>query len=187
VKAAKVRQPGFFAEVGIARVAAMAGLMVVALALQTTILTRATLLGVIPQLLFVVVVSLAYTDGERVGLVTGFFAGLLVDLLLDDPTAIMGLTALVYTMVAYGVGTFARYATSESAWTPVLVVAGASAIAEVSYAGLSIIMGAQWVSLTYTGQLAGLVVLYNTLLTPFVFPVVRRVADRFRPERIYRW
>jgi rod shape-determining protein MreD len=187
VKAAKVKQPGIFSDLGISRIGALAGLIVVALALQTTILTRATLLGVIPQLLFVVVVSLAYTDGERVGLVTAFFAGLFVDLMLDDPTAIMGLTALVYTMVAYGVGTFTRYATSESAWTPVMVVAGSSAIAEVSYAGLSIIMGAQWVSVTYTAQLAGLVVLYNTLLTPFVFPVVRRVADRFRPERIYRW
>jgi hypothetical protein len=24
-------------------------------------------------------------------------------------------------------------------------------------------------------------------LTPFIFPAVRKVADRFRPERIYRW
>ena len=41
--------------------------------------------------------------------------------------------------------------------------------------------------LGYTVRVAGLVVLYNTLLTPFVFPLVRRVAERFRPERVHRW
>jgi hypothetical protein len=69
----------------------------------------------------------------------------------------------------------------------VLVVAVASAIAETGYATLSIILGQQWVSLEYTAKTVGLVVLYNTLLTPFVFPLVRKVADRVRPEKIYRW
>jgi hypothetical protein len=36
-------------------------------------------------------------------------------------------------------------------------------------------------------RVAGLVVLYNTLLTPFLFPLTRKIADRFRPERVYRW
>jgi hypothetical protein len=47
-------------------------------------------------------------------------------------------------------------------------------------------MGQRWVSLEETVKIAGLVVLYNTLLTPFVFPLIRRVADRFRPERVVR-
>jgi rod shape-determining protein MreD len=183
----EVKGPGFLAEVGIARVAAVAALMVVAVALQTTLLSRATILGIIPQVVLLVIVSLGYTDGERVGSVVGFFGGLLIDLLLYDPTAIIGLTALIYTMIGYGVGTVRKYAMSESVWTPVLIVAAASAIAEFSYATLSIIFGQQWVSLLFTAKVAGLVVLYNTLLTPFVFPIVRRIADRYRPERVYRW
>jgi rod shape-determining protein MreD len=181
------RRPGFLADIGVARVAAISSLLVVAIALQTTLLVRATILGVIPQVLMVVIVSLAYVDGERVGTASGFFGGLLVDLLLDDPTGIIGLTALIYTLIGYGVGSFRKYAPADSVWTPVLMVAGASAIAEVSYSTLSIIMGRPWVSLAFTAKAAGLIVLYNTLLTPFVFPVVRRVADRFRPERVYRW
>ncbi|HYY44979.1 MAG TPA: hypothetical protein VE975_07290, partial [Actinomycetota bacterium] len=61
------------------------------------------------------------------------------------------------------------------------------AVAEVSYAILSVIMGQPWVDPGYTLKIAGLVVLYNTLLTPFVFPVVKKVSDRFRPERVYRF
>ncbi len=117
----------------------------------------------------------------------GFFGGLLIDLRIEDPSALMGLTALIYTIVGYGVGSIRRFTTSESVWMPVFVVAIASAVVEVSYAGLSIILGQQWVSLAFTAKAAGLVVLYNTLLTPFIFPIVRRVADRFRPKRVYRW
>jgi rod shape-determining protein MreD len=173
------------AEFGLARAGAIAAVVIVALALQSTLLARMTLLGVIPQLVLVVVVSLAYLEGQRVGLVMGFFGGLLQDLLLFQ--SILGLTALVYTLIGYSVGVFRQYAPSESVWTPVLCVALATAVVELSYASLAIILGETWVSLDFTTKVAGLVVLYNTLLTPFTFPLVRKVSDRFRPERVHRW
>jgi rod shape-determining protein MreD len=162
------------ADLSMARPLAVAAILIVALAIQTTLLTRVTILGVIPQLLFVVM-----------GVVVGFVGGLLQDLLL--PESIMGLTALVYTMVGYGVGTIRSYLPSQSVWTPVITVAFASAMAEASYAILAIMMGERWVSIADTAKISGLVVLYNTLLTPFVFPVVKRVADRVRPERVVRF
>lgn len=187
VKDSKTARTRVLGETGLNRIAAIAGLLVLALALQTTVLTRATLLGVIPGLLLVVVVSLAFTDGERVGTAAGFFGGLLLDLGLKDPVAIMGLTALIYTLIGFVVGSAQKYSTSDSVWMPVVVVAGASAVAEFSYATFSIMFGQQWVSLAFTAKAAGLVILYNTLLTPFVYPLVRKVADRFRPERVHRW
>lgn len=174
------------ADMGVGRVAAIAALVILAFALQTTLLQQATILGVVPQLVLVVVVSLAYLDGERVGLVVGFAGGLLQDLTLP-PGSIVGLTALVYTLIGFGVGSLRQYAPTGSVWTPVLVVMLASAGAEASYALLAIMFGQPWVSLSFTAKVAGLVVVYNTLLTPFAFPLVRRVADRVRPERVYRW
>jgi rod shape-determining protein MreD len=179
------RGAGLLAEIGVARILAVAALVVVAVALQSTVLARLTLLGVIPQLVLVVVVCLGYTDGERVGLVTGFFGGLLQDLLM--PQSVVGLTALVYTLIGYSVGVFRQFAPGESVIAPVLAVTLASAVAEFGYALMAITLGQRWISLAYTVQVAGLVILYNTLLTPFAFPLVRRIADRFRPEKIYRW
>lgn len=173
------------ADLSMARPAAVTAILIVALAIQSTLLTKVTILGVIPQLLFVVVVSLAYLEGEVMGVVVGFLGGLFQDLLL--PESILGLTALVYTMVGYGVGLIRSYIPSQSVWTPVISVAFASAIAEGSYALLAIMMGERWVSIADTAKIAGLVVLYNTLLTPFVFPVVKRIADRVRPERVVRF
>lgn len=179
-----LRTRALLSELGIARVAAIGAVVVLALALQSTLLTEVTFLGVLPQLVLVVVVCLAYLDGERVGVVMGFCGGLMTDLLL--PGSIVGLTALVYTLIGFGVGAFRHYLPSDSVWTPVWVVALSSVVAEGGYALLAIVLGQRWVSLTFTAKVAGLVVLYNTLLTPFVFPVIRRIADRFRPERVYR-
>jgi rod shape-determining protein MreD len=185
VSAGPSRTPGILSDVGFGRVLAVGAMVLVAVAVQSTVLARLTLLGVIPQLILVVVVSLAYTDGSRVGLTAGFFGGLLQDLLL--PQSIVGLTALVYTLIGYAVGNLRQFAPNESVWMPVFAVAVASAIAEAGYALLAITLGQEWVSITFTAKVAGLVVLYNTLLTPFVYPIARRVADRFRPERVYRW
>ena len=178
------RLPGLLGEIGLARVAAIGTVVVIALALQSTLLARLTILGVIPQLVLVAVVCLAFLEGERVGVVVGFAGGLLIDLQLP-PSSILGLTALVYTFVAYTVGLVRQFSAGESVWTPVLAVAAASAVAEGSYALLAILLGQEWVSVAMTAKLAGLVILYNTLLTPFVFPLVRRVADRVRPERVF--
>ena len=127
---AKEPRSNILTEAGPARMLAVGVLVILALALQSAVLARMTLLGVIPQLVLVVVVSLAYLQGERAGVVAGFAGGLLQDLLL--PQSIVGLTALVYTLIAYGVGYLRQYATAESVWTPVLAVAIASAMAEVS-------------------------------------------------------
>lgn len=183
--AADIKNPGMLRDLGIARLVAVSVLMVASLVLQSTVLEQVTFLSVTPQLALIVVVSLAYLDGERVGVVAGFFAGLLLDLQLPEQGAIVGITPLIYVLLGYGVGSLRQYSLSESVWAPVLTVTVVSAISELSYAALSIILGQQWVSLSYTAKVAGLVVLYNTLLTPFVFPLVRRISNRFGPSRVY--
>ncbi len=169
---------------GALRPVAVALLLVTAVALQSTVLTRLTILGVVPQILFVAVVSLALIEGETVGVVAGFCAGLLLDLLL--PQSVLGVTAFVYTGLAYVVG-LARFSRDASPWVPVAVVAAASVAAEAGYAVLAVALGQPWVSFGHSAKIGGLVALYNTLLTPFVFPAVKRVAEHVRPERVVRF
>ena len=180
-----VKPHSTLADLGIARVLAVAVLLIVAIALQSTVLEQLTFLGVTPQLALIVVVSLAYLEGERVGIVTGFSAGLLLDLQLPEG-AIVGISPLVYVFLAFAVAAMRQYSMSESVWIPVLSITVVSAVAEFGYASLAIILGQRWVSLTYTAKVAGLVILYNTLLAPFVFPIVRRVSNRFGPRKVYR-
>lgn len=183
--AADLRKPSALADLGLARVVTHGVMVLIALVLQSTVLQQITFLGVTPQLALIVVVSLAFLEGERVGIVTGFMAGLLLDLQLPEQGAVVGVTALLYVLLGYGVGAMRQYSISESVWAPVLTVMLVSAVSEFSYAALSIMLGQRWVSLAYTAKVAGLVVLYNTLLTPFVFPLVSKVSSRYGPTRVY--
>lgn len=183
--ASEIRGPEPFADLGISRIAAITAMIIAAVALQSTLLVKLTIAGVIPQLVLVVIVSLAYIEGPRVGAVTGFFGGLLVDLLI--PQSIVGISCLVFTLVAYAVGTFRIYAPSDSVWVPLVAVALSSVAAEAGYAGLAVILGEPWVSIDYTVRVIGLVTLYDCLLTPLAYPFIRRVALRVRPEKVYRW
>jgi rod shape-determining protein MreD len=185
VVVAKEPRRGILIEAGIARIVALGILLILAIALQSTLLSRLTFLGVIPQLVLVVVVSMAWTGGERVGVTTGFAAGLLLDL-LTLPQSITGLYALIYTLVGFGVGFFRAFSPAESVWTPVFAVALASAVAEFGYSAMNIMMGQKWVGVGFSAKVAGLVVLYNTLLTPFIFPLVRRIAERYSPGKVFR-
>lgn len=157
----------------------IAGILVGCVTLQSTLLTDATLFGVTPQLLLLAVICLAYLEGPGVAAVVGFSGGLLLDLLL--PGSILGLSALVYTLVAYTVADLRGFVRRDSVWMPVLAVGLASAAAEGGYALLAVLLGEAWVSLVDTSRIVGLVVVYNILLTPFVFPIFERMVERFRP------
>lgn len=185
VVVAKEPRRGILVEAGIARLVALGVLLIVAVALQSTLLARLTFLGVIPQLVLVVVVSMAWTGGERVGVTTGFAAGLLLDL-LTLPQSITGLYALIYTFVGFAVGFFRSFFPAESVWTPVFAVSIATAVAEFGYSAMNIMMGQKWVGVGFSAKVAGLVVLYNTLLTPFIYPLVRRIAQKYSPGKVFR-
>lgn len=172
-------------EFGLPRGIAIALLVVLALALQSTLLSYATILGVIPQLVLVVICCVALTEGETVGVVAGFLGGLLQDLQLADGS-IMGLYALVFTVVGYGAGLLRDQTNHPSVWMPVAAIGAASGLAELFYALLAVLLGQEWIGFAFTARIAGLVILYNVLLTPLVFPLVRRTIQRFRPARVHR-
>ena len=112
--AADMKRPSALADLGIARVCTHGIMLLVALVLQSTVLQQLTFLGVTPQLGLIVVASLAFLEGERVGIVTGFTAGLLLDLQLPEQGTVVGITALLYVLLGYGVGAMRQYSISES-------------------------------------------------------------------------
>jgi cell shape-determining protein MreD len=113
----------------IRRVAALAGVIALALLLQTTLLSPLRILGARPDLLLLAVVAVAMASGPVEGAAFGFAAGLTADLLLD-------------------------------------------------------LSGFSW---SFVGRSALTVALYNLLLTPLVYPLVRRLAERVRAERVVHW
>jgi len=93
-----------------------------ALVLQSTVFHEITLMGVSPDLIYLLTVLVALLEGPASGAVIGFVGGMGEDFLLNAPK---GITALTLTLVGYVVGNSRHYVTSPNPLLPVFLVGAA--------------------------------------------------------------
>lgn len=144
------------------------------------LLSRLPLPGTPPDLLLVVVVAFALAEGPVVGAVTGFVAGLLVDLGADHE---LGRVAFAYALVGFVVGTRSRPDSSRLRAIGLAGLAGAGGVTVFAAGGL-LLGDPRVTAATYAGGLAatiGWCVALSPLVVPFVGMLVRRLdPDPFR-------
>lgn len=155
-----------------------------ALLLQTTVFADVLLLGAKPELLYLVTIAFAFLDGPTSGAISGFAAGMTEDFFLDQPK---GITALTLTLLGYAIGMLRQYVVSPSPLFPVFLVAGGTFGGILFYGIVSFLLGQLDVSVLYLIRVAALSALYNAMLTPLLFPVLRRVVEGSRSRRVVRW
>lgn len=155
-------------------------LLTTAVVLQTVVLSRIPLPGATPDLVLLVVVGLALAQGPVSGLLTGFAAGLLVDL-VPPADGTIGRWALVLSLVGFFAGRLSD-SVDRSTLLPVLTVAAAAAGALLLYAGLGWLLGDIRVTPTAVARSLPAAVLYDVLLAPFVVPAVMALARRVEPQ-----
>jgi rod shape-determining protein MreD len=158
--------------------------VVSALVLQSTVFAQITLGGTKPDLVYLVTIVLAFLEGPASGAVAGFAGGMAEDFLLNQPK---GITALTLTLVGYVVGTIRQYVVSPSPILPVLVVGAATSVGILFNELVTFLLGQLHVGLGEVIRVALLTGLYNALLTPLLFPVIRRIAESSRSKKVFRW
>ncbi len=137
-------------------------MFIAALLLQTTVLARTRVFGVMPDFMLLVAVSGGITAGATRGATLGFASGMLIDLFLPTP---LGLSALVFTLVGYGVGV-ANTGVLRSAWyIPVLTAGAASVAGVVLYALVGSMLGERMID-GHLVTIAVVVGLSNAVLAP---------------------
>jgi len=161
-----------------------AALILTALLLQSVVFARFQLAGAKPELVYLLTIVLAFLEGPSSGAVAGFAGGMAQDFLLNQPK---GITALTLTLVGYTVGTLRQYVSSPSPLLPVLLVGGATAVGVLFNGIVSFLLGQFDFGLGYLLRVSVLSGIYNALLTPLLFPVIRRVAESTRSRRVFRW
>ena len=166
------------------RVALTAVLLVVAVALQVTFLSRLPLPGATPDLVLLVVVATALSGGPTVGLLTGFAAGLALDLVPPADHEV-GRWAFVLTLVGYLAG-LAQAETRRSAFVPLAVVATAAAGSVLLYAGLGALLDDPNVTWSAVTRLLPTAVVYDVVLSAFAVPAVLALSGRLEPEGALR-
>ncbi len=163
---------------------AWTAIVVTALLLQSTIFAQMKLGGAKPELMYLVTIVLAMLEGPSSGAIGGFSAGMAQDFLLDQPK---GITALTLTLVGYVVGIARQYITTPSPALPTLLVGAGTAIGVLFYGLVSFLLGQLSVGILYLLRVAFLSAIYNALLTPLLFPLLRRVAELTRATKVHRW
>jgi rod shape-determining protein MreD len=107
-------------------------LFVVAVALQTLLISRISILGVVADLFIIFTVCIAIGRGPLEGAIFGFCAGIVADIAFFQP---LGIHALIYTLAGYFVGMFVMRFGVATPWT-VLLLTGVSSFAAQFVFGL---------------------------------------------------
>ncbi len=166
------------------RVVSWTAIVLTALVFQSTVFSEVTLAGAKPELVFLVTVALAFLEGPSSGAIGGFTAGMAQDFLLNQPK---GMTALTLTLVGYAVGTLRQYVVTPNPLLPVVLVAVSTTGGLLFYGLVAFLLGQPHAEAAYLVRVSLLSGLYNAILTPILFPVVKRVADASRPKKVFRW
>jgi rod shape-determining protein MreD len=158
--------------------------IVTALLLQSTLFWQLKLLGVRPELMYLVTIVVAILEGPNEGAVTGFVAGLAQDFLLNQPK---GITALTLTLVGYAAGLARQYIVSPSPLMPTILVGVGTAAGVAFYQVVAFLLGQLQETFTFAVRVTLLTALYGAILTPIVYPLLRRVIEGSRPTRVVRF
>ncbi|MDQ1396325.1 MAG: rod shape-determining protein MreD [Acidimicrobiaceae bacterium] len=159
--------------------------LLVMLLLHTGVLSSIHVHEVRPDGMLLVAVLAGLVGGPEAGALTGFAAGLLADLTLQTP---FGLSALVLSLIAFGVGMLQTGILRTSWWIPPLTALAGSALGVVMFALLGALVGQTQLlqpSPSHVASIAGIVALMNAVLAVPLAPVVRWAFARSGPDRAY--
>ncbi len=144
-------------------------LLLTALAIHLTLFSVLRIGGAAPDMMLLVAVAGGLVGGPVRGAVLGFTSGIAIDVFLRTP---MGLSALVFTLVGYGVGVVSTGVLTPSWYLPVLTASLASAAGVVLYAFAGAMLGEPMVSRRLV-TIVGVVAVGNAILA---VPVIRAVT-----------
>ncbi len=165
----------------IVRVGVIGLVLLTAAVLQTSLLPFLALSGFRPDLLLLITIAFALTDGLLSGLRIAFVAGVLTDLLLSASP--VGLTALVFLGVAYAVGTARPYLAPDSGTASILLAIGGTAMGVAGYGMLAAMLADDPISLGLVVQATLVSAIYAAFLAPLVTAMVRGLSRQFPTEQ----
>jgi rod shape-determining protein MreD len=149
--------------------------VVVCVVLQTTLFTHLQIDGVAPDLGLVAVLAVAYEDGPDSGAIFGFIMGLAVDLFLTTP---LGLSALSFALTGYAVGVFQAGMVRSTPWLAPILGGIGGLFGGLVFITAGAVVGQSGMLSTDSLRIVLIAAVYDAIIAPLVFPLVRRAARR---------
>jgi len=140
-------------------------------------------LGVMPNVLLLVVITLAFVEGPSAGATAGFIAGVMLDLLGSGP---VGAWALVLSITGYVSGALQENLFAEGWLAPVTVGIIAALTADFAYLVVVSILGVGPAFWSALGRMVLPRALYNAVLVLLAYPWLARFLRTDRAMKSFR-
>jgi rod shape-determining protein MreD len=145
-------------------------LAVVAVTLQTVVVSQLHLLGASPDIVVLCAVVAGLVGGPQRGTVAGFVFGFTYDLALTTP---FGLWSLILCVTGFVVGLTRNEAIRDNRWLQMGIVLVASAAAIIAYALVATVFGSEGIVTFQLIPTAVVVAVVNAALTVPAMKVLR--------------
>jgi rod shape-determining protein MreD len=147
---------------------------------QVTVFPHLQIAGVVPDLGLLVAIAVGYQLGAEAGAIAGFTAGVGYDLFLETP---LGLSALAYALVGYGVGLLAGGLLRAPRFLPIALAVLGGLAGGLILIGIGVLAGVDTVKGVQGVETIAIAALYDALLAPLVFFLVARAIGPDDPVR----
>lgn len=137
--------------------------------LQTALFPHLRVFGAAPDLLLVATAAVGYERGAEGGAVFGFASGLAIDCFLSSP---LGVSALAFALVGYGVGVFQSGLLRSSRWMAPVLGGIAGLVGGSLWVVIAAITGQDDLITAYSARIVGIAAVYDALLAILIFPFV---------------
>lgn len=154
-------------------------LILVFFLVQNNIFAASSLILTVPNLLMILVFSFGFIRGSLEGMLIGFFCGLLNDLFFGST---IGFTALMYSVLGYGMGLIGNLYYTDFVNLPLLLCLFSILIYHIGIYIFAFLINGYGSFGSYLANVALPELLYTGVMTLLLYPLIRRVE-----ELIQKW
>jgi rod shape-determining protein MreD len=137
-----------------------------AVLLQSTVIQHVAVYGVIPDIVLIIVLFFSLKEGSKVGELTGFFGGILIDFLSLSP---LGFHGFIYCVIGFLTGLTNKNISTDSILTQFLFIFSSLLLKGLLATITIVLFSIETTSLSFLSRNFFLELAYTVLVTPLFF------------------
>lgn len=150
-------------------------LVIISFVLQTTLFHAISFGGIVPNLMIVLTASYGFMRGKKIGLLTGFFSGLLCDLFFGS---LLGLHAVIYMYIGYLNGMFHQVFYPDDIKLPMISILVSDFVYGIVYYLILFMLRGRFHFSYYLIHLIIPETVYTILVTLLFYPLILWINNR---------
>ncbi len=145
--------------------------------LQCTVFRALAIQGIVPNILIILTACSGFMHGERYGVFTGFFCGLLLDLFFFE---IIGFYALLYMYIGYMNGLFHNIFYPDDIKLPLIMITVSDLLYSIVVYGLMFMLRSRFDFGYYLLNIILPELVYTVFVAVVIYPLLLLITDLFR-------